>query len=131
MRKDTRNWLETAEYDLESARHMLSSSRYLHVVFFCHVALEKALKAVVSEVTGKYAPRTHNLLDLVNLARLTPTPEQREFLTELNDASIPTRYPEDLREAVRVFTRARVFRILQQAQETIAWIRSHPSLAES
>lgn len=29
-------WLEMADYDLETARAMLSTRRYLYVAFMCH-----------------------------------------------------------------------------------------------
>jgi hypothetical protein len=41
VRTETTNWLKGVDYDLESARYMLSSRRYLYVVFLCHLALEK------------------------------------------------------------------------------------------
>ncbi len=51
MRNDTANWIALADYDIETARHMLATGRYLYVVFLCHLALEKLLKAHVAEVT--------------------------------------------------------------------------------
>lgn len=33
-----------------------------YVLFFCHLYLEKLLKALVVQTTGSHAPRTHNLL---------------------------------------------------------------------
>ena len=50
IRKDTKNWISLAEYDLETARHMQKTGRYLYVIFMCHIALEKILKAHVTEV---------------------------------------------------------------------------------
>ena len=40
MRADTQNWVALAEYDLETARHMLVTGRYLYVVFMSHLAEE-------------------------------------------------------------------------------------------
>lgn len=40
-RKDTKNWIALAEYDLETALHMLGTRRYLYVVILCHLVLEK------------------------------------------------------------------------------------------
>ena len=51
MRKDTLNWIALANYDIETASHMLETGRYLYVIFLCHLALEKLLKAHVAEVT--------------------------------------------------------------------------------
>jgi HEPN domain-containing protein len=50
VRPDIQNWIDSAEYDLETARHMLKTGRYLYVVFMCHLALEKTLKAHVALV---------------------------------------------------------------------------------
>ena len=51
VRKDTANWIALTDYDIETARHMLETGRYLYVVFLCHLSLEKMLKAHVAEVT--------------------------------------------------------------------------------
>lgn len=39
-------WLDIADYDLETAKSMLTSGRYLYVVFMCQQAIEKLLKAL-------------------------------------------------------------------------------------
>ena len=53
MRKEVKNWLDSARYDLEVAGHLLRTGSYIYTVFMCHLALEKVLKAKVEEVTGK------------------------------------------------------------------------------
>ncbi len=35
MNKATQDWIQIAEYDLETAKAMLKSKRYLYVVFMC------------------------------------------------------------------------------------------------
>ncbi|MBI4287833.1 MAG: HEPN domain-containing protein [Chloroflexi bacterium] len=88
VRPDTRNWLEAAEYDLESARHMLSSGRYLYVVFLCHLTLEKSLKAAVTEVTGQPAPRSHDLIYLVRRAGMVLGQPYLEFIGKVTNRLI-------------------------------------------
>jgi hypothetical protein len=56
MLKATENWLAQVEYDLTTAEHMLQGGRYLYVIFMCHLALEKVLKALVTEETQKLPP---------------------------------------------------------------------------
>ena len=46
MKKATANWLASADYDMQTAEAMFESKRYLYVVFMCHLALEKTLKAL-------------------------------------------------------------------------------------
>jgi len=50
---------------------MLATGRYLYVVFFCHLALEKMLKAHVVEVTQSIPARTHDLIYLVKKSELS------------------------------------------------------------
>ncbi|MGE5443763.1 MAG: HEPN domain-containing protein [Ignavibacteriales bacterium] len=69
MKKGVKNWLESAQYDLETAEHMLKTGRYIYTVFMCHLALEQVLKAKVEEVTGRTPPRTHDLGYLMELAK--------------------------------------------------------------
>ena len=40
-----KEWLCQAEYDLETAKSLYRSRRYIYTVFMCHLAIEKALKA--------------------------------------------------------------------------------------
>jgi HEPN domain-containing protein len=44
---------------------MLATGRYLYVVVMCHLALEKMLKAHVTEVTQSIPVKTHDLIYLV------------------------------------------------------------------
>ena len=48
MDDNIRYWIELSEYDLETAKVMLSSRRLLYVGFMCHQVVEKALKAIIS-----------------------------------------------------------------------------------
>ena len=129
MRAETGNWLEGAEYDLESARHMYATGRYLYVVFLCHLTLEKMLKALVSEITDMPAPKSHDLIYLLKRAGISPAPQHLEFLGKVNNASIPARYPSDIREAIREYTENVADSYLIQTEEVVAWLRSHPGLS--
>jgi HEPN domain-containing protein len=71
MKKATTNWLATADYDLVTADAMLKSHRYLYVVFMCHLAIEKTLKALYAEARSAHPPKTHDLLFLVREIGLT------------------------------------------------------------
>ena len=62
MRKDTKNFVKSAEYDLKTAEFMLNSERYIYVIFMCHLSLEKILMAIVTETTQKIPPKSHNYL---------------------------------------------------------------------
>ena len=95
LNENTAYWLEMAEYDLETARAMLTTKRYLYVAFMCHQTIEKTLKAVIAETNGNSEPpKTHNLIRLSELSGLTKSlsPEQKKFIAQLTPMNIEARY---------------------------------------
>ena len=127
----TENWLVQVDYDLATAEHMLHAGRYIYVVFMCHLALEKMLKALVTEETQMLPPRTHNLIDLAQQGKLNLSQAQRDFLGKINNASIATRYPADLAQLVAQYSALVVRDYLEQTQEIITWLRQDPRLQTS
>lgn len=123
MISDTQNWIALAEYDLDTAQHMLETGRYLYVVFMCHLALEKMLKAHVTEATQTMPAKSHDLIYLVKKSGLTLPESHLEFLGKINNASIPTRYPEDLQQALAEYPKSVASDYLQQTQEVIGWLQ--------
>ncbi len=123
MHKETKNWLATADYDLETARHMLSTGRYIYVVFMCHLSLEKTLKAAVAEIIERIPPKTHDLIYLLKLTKLSLSSRHIEFIGKLNNASIPTRYPEDIKKIIAEYPEEIVQEYLRNTEEIIKWIK--------
>jgi HEPN domain-containing protein len=128
MRKDTQNWIELAEYDLDTARHMLSAGRYLYVIFLCHLSLEKMFKAHITEATQTIPVKTHDLIYLVKKGGMKLPETYLDFIGKINTVSIPTRYPEDLQSALKVFPEPVAYEYLKQTQELIKWLKQHPNL---
>ncbi len=131
MLKATENWLTQVDYDLATAEHMLSAGRYIYVIFMSHLALEKTLKALVTEETRKLPPRTHNLIDLAQRARLVLSQERRDFIGKINSASVVTRYPDDLSQMVSQYPATVARDYLENTKELIAWVRQDPRLQPS
>jgi HEPN domain-containing protein len=107
---------------------MLTIGRYIYVVFFCHLALEKMLKAHVAEVTQSTPARTHDLIYLVKTSGLSLPQSHLEFIGKINNASIPTRYPDDLQRTLRDYPEPIVRGYLRQTEEVFQWLRQHPNL---
>ncbi len=122
MKKEIKNWLDSAKYDMETAEHMFNSGRYIYTIFMCHLAIEKALKAKVQQTTGETPPRIHNLVHLVELAKLAPPEQMNRFLGELSNLSIVTRYPRDFQEMLKAFTKERTETFLRKTKEAFRWV---------
>lgn len=87
-------WLNIAIYDLETAKAMLKSKRYLYMGFMRNQSIEKILKSIYSEKFNKLPTRIHNLSRLLKLVELRNNiPEDLiEILNELNPLNIAARY---------------------------------------
>ncbi|MDI6739522.1 MAG: HEPN domain-containing protein [Candidatus Edwardsbacteria bacterium] len=123
MKKATKNWIDGAEYDLKTASSLFNSGRYIYVVFMCHLAIEKSLKAVISEANDVMPPRTHDLLRLTQLSKLDVPEEKQEILTLLDGVSVPVRYPEDLKELQKSYKKQEARKILNSTYRLIKWLR--------
>lgn len=128
MLKATANWLAQVNYDLATAEQMLQAGRYIYVIFMRHMALEKALKALVTEETRKLPPRTHNLIDLAQRAHVVLAQAQQDFLGKLNNTSVVVRYPDDLSALVSQYPEAIAQDYLERTKELLLWIRQDPRL---
>jgi HEPN domain-containing protein len=77
-------WLKSANEDRKTARSLFRSRRYHHCLFFCHLFIEKALKAVLVRETGKPAPFGHKLSRLAGAStRLKLSDDEKELLDEV------------------------------------------------
>ena len=130
MRKDTKSFKASAEYDLQSAESMLASGRYIYVVFICHLSIEKMLKAIVAEAIKKIPPKTHNLIYLIKLAEINLPQELFDFITKINNASIVTRYPEDFPKLLEAYPEDVVKGYLTKTKEVIRCLQEDKRLKE-
>lgn len=89
-------WQTGANEDLDVAVQLIELDKTRHGLFILHLALEKILKAHACRKTKDIAPKTHNLVRLVELSALSLPQEQIDFLAEMNPFNIEGRYPDIL-----------------------------------
>ena len=130
MRKDTKSFKDSAEYDLQTAGTMLSAGRYIYVIFMCHLSIEKMLKAIVAEVTKKAPPKTHNLIYLIKLAGIHFPQELFDFVTKINNASIVTRYPEDFSKLLEAYPKEITEEYFAKTKEVVKCLKEDKKLKE-
>ncbi len=125
VKKTSAYWVEIAEYDLETARAMLQTGRYLYVGFMCHQVVEKMLKGYWQRVRSEMPPYTHNLKYLAEIGGIGQhmSSEQREFLNELVPMNIEARYPEKKDVLLRAMNEGICKRMLSRTEELQSWIK--------
>ncbi len=107
----------------QTAEALFASKRYADCLFFCHLALEFALKKKVVAATNQPFPFSHDLQDLARKASLYLTPEQDHHLAIINTFNIAGRYDDYklsfYKKATRVYAR-RYFLIVKNI---LLWLK--------
>lgn len=111
VKKQIEYWLKTAESDFETAKLILKSGKNLHhSCFFCHLVLEKTVKALVVRETEQIPPYSHDLIMLSARAGLELDEEMKIFFEQMNRFVIEARYPDEqfrlYRKTTREFTKS-------------------------
>jgi HEPN domain-containing protein len=127
MDERVKRWLNSADYDLETARAMLLTKRYVYVGFMCHQTIEKAAKAVITRdlSNDEIPPKIHNLLRLFAICNLYDkmTSEQQEFLYVLNPLNIEARY-SDYKTTIEQSLNATICQqLIHNTEELLCWIK--------
>ena len=87
-------WGKSAQEDFLTAKALLENKRYPHCLFFCHLFIEKTLKALIVKKTKQNPPPIHNLLRLAQNTQLEFNTKQRELFSQINEFNIRARYDD-------------------------------------
>ncbi|MFH1192263.1 MAG: HEPN domain-containing protein [bacterium] len=123
VEKIIEHWLETAEHNLGTAEFLLQGKRYPECLFFCHLALEKVLKALVVQERKEHAPYIHNLVALAKLAKIKLSPKQVDELTTITEFNIAGRYNEVKYNFYKKSTKAYTEKYFKITKETYLWLK--------
>lgn len=119
-------WVDTAEYDLETADAMLRTKRYLYVGFMCHQAVEKMLKADFWAKQKDMPPYIHHLKRLAEgsgiLSNLSD--EQLDLIEELIPMNIEGRYPSYKDSLFKSLSQSRCENIILKTKMLCSWIKA-------
>ncbi|EKE14776.1 MAG: HEPN protein [uncultured bacterium] len=85
-------WLKSAIEDLETAKDLFKLGRFSGCLFFCHLVIEKTLKAIYVKVNDTYPPPIHKLVNLANLSKIELDTEIKLYLTEISTFNVEARY---------------------------------------
>jgi len=121
--KNTREWLRQSAYDMKTAEAMFDTKRYIYAVFMCHLSIEKALKGLYTQILSDVPPKSHNLIFLIEKMRLELPEDIYDFVFVLNGLSVPTRYPDDLQNLLKVYNKAKTRKVLDKGKEVLKWLK--------
>ena len=114
-------WKAGAFDDFESAKVLIDKNRLLHCLFFCHLVIEKIIKAHVVKQTQNLAPRSHNLIYLSERAKLNFSEENEIFLGILMKYQLQGRYP-DYNPVIP--DKAKVIQYMNETNSLLIWLEA-------
>lgn len=115
-------WLESAERNLEIAKDNFRLGHYDWSLFFCHLTLEKVLKAVIIK-KGKIPPPIHDLYRLTKIAGVEKDADYEESLKEISTYNIEARYDDYKRSFYKKATKAYTEKWIKVCEEIFIWIK--------
>jgi len=123
MDRRSREWLKQADYDIDTAEYMFAGGKFFYAVFMCHLSVEKAIKGLYQQRLKETPPKTHNLVYLLKKIDIGPSAVLGKFIVKLNEASVATRYPEDIEKLQGQYTKDDVKNILVESRKALEWIK--------
>ncbi len=121
----SKDWLKQAEFDLKTAKALITNESYSWVCFIAHQAAEKGLKALLE---FKDTPTWgHDLLDLVDVLNslVIISDPVMEACARLNLYYIPTRYPDAFSSGAPAekFTLLQAKNALKDTEEVLSFVK--------
>lgn len=117
-------WLDIADYDIQTAKAMQKSRRYLYVVFMCQQALEKIIKALYIDTFNEEPPRSHNLSFIFKKLSVEITEERLNLLNKLSAFYITNRYPEYKQMLSTLLDKNQTREYFTKTEEVYKWLKS-------
>lgn len=93
-RRIIKYWSLTSRQDFETAEILFENKKYSHSLFFCHLSVEKLLKALIVQKTHVAPPLLHDLVRLAQKADIVLSSTIRDQLVEINSFNIQSRYDD-------------------------------------
>ena len=119
-------WLDIAEYDLDTAESMLTSGRWVYVVFMCQQATEKLIKGLYLLYRDDEGPHIHNINAIISRFESDlPDPvseENKELFRKLTTYYINNRYPDYMTKLSEQTTEAEAKEMLAKTKGAFIWL---------
>jgi AbiV family abortive infection protein len=118
-------WLMASKEDFESAEILCQNKKYHHALFFCHLSIEKTLKAIIIKSTKTAPPLIHDLVRLAEKAALPLSESQKNELAEITTFNIAARY-DDYKLSFRKKAKKQFsLKYLKKTKKVLQWLRKN------
>ena len=115
-------WHQSAQRNLRTAVDLERLRHRDACLFFCHLSLEKMLKAIVVQRAQDFAPPIHDLAKLAGLANIPASEEQVQYLRTITTFNIAGRYDDVKLAFYKQCTPAFTKKYLQITNNLFLWL---------
>ncbi len=119
INKQIEYWKSGSSTDIETAEILIEKEKYLHGLFFCHLAIEKILKAIYVKHNKRLAPKTHDLIYLTEHSELELEEKYLKFLPVLMKYQLEGRYPE---YSPSIPSKEKMNEYLKKTKDLLLWL---------
>lgn len=117
-------WLKSAVEDFKTAETLFVAKRHVHCLFFCHLFVEKILKALIVKNTKNSPLPIHNLKRLAKDSGVELNEEQTNLLKEINEFNIRARYNDVKFRFYKKATPRFTQKYFQKSKELYLWLKN-------
>lgn len=118
-------WFESANEALETVETLLNNKKYVHAMFFLHLAVEKKLKGYYTYLNKEEAPYGHNLVVLASkITNAQFSERQLQTLTEISRFNIAARYDDYKKNFDKICDANFATSYFNKVKEIFQWLES-------
>jgi len=118
-----RYWKDGAEEAWKTTAVLFEKRRYAHALFFCHLTLEKILKALIIARSNQEPPYSHDLRLLATKTDIALNPAEKKLFDTISTFNIRARYDTDKRALARLATRTYTKRWFVNTTTLYLWLK--------
>ncbi len=118
-------WIDSSDDALDTARRLIRGKKYVHAMFFLHLAVEKILKGLYINQNKEDSPIGHNLQKLAEkLKDIAITADNQRILAQISAFNIAARYDDYKQSFYRACTEKFAKEYMKKGKELILWLKS-------
>ena len=121
--KVIQHWILMSQNDFDTAEVLYRNKKYHHALFFCHLSVEKMLKAIVVKRTKSAPPLIHDLIRLSEKAKLPLSSHRKNELIELTTFNIAARYDDYKLSFYQKARQTFCVKYLNKTRKLLEWLK--------
>lgn len=118
-------WIGASRQDFETAEILYENKKYHHALFFCHLSIEKILKALIVKSTKTAPPLIHDLVRLAEKTGIELAESLKAELAEISTFNIEARYDDYKLSFYKKANKRFTSRYITNTRRILKWLRRY------